>query len=66
MDMISRAKRLIEVTLKTSPPLAPDGFEGSKVLRLSDVWLIHALWKYSVKGKDIVRCLGILHANILQ
>ena len=55
-DLMSQASQLIEKALSISLPPPPPTLPPSStwLSQLSDIWLIHALHKYSVQGKNVV------------
>jgi hypothetical protein len=52
--MIERAREMVKSAANSPIPPPPAQPEGSKTVRMSDIWLIHALLRYPVKDKSVV------------
>ena len=59
---ISQARSIVREVLRNPPPNPPSAIShGMWMSQLTDLWLIHALDRYGVEKKDIVRvCMFIL------
>ena len=55
-ELVSQAEGFIAEVLPLPLPPPPHTIAHSTwMVQLSDIWLVHALSKYPVKGKDVVR-----------
>ena len=53
--MIEKAKELVHSVGGAPIPPPPETPQGSKTVRLSDIWLIHALLRYPIENMNVVR-----------
>lgn len=59
--LITQARSIVRDALRNPPPNAPSAIaHGMWMSQLTDIWLIHALDRYGVEKKDIVRVYPFL------